>query len=295
MSIPSIPTLRAALLGGLLCATAPAAGATDTLVLDLSPFTPFAVFGEVWGVSTVEGEVVNARLDVEFVSNETGPWTLNAVFIDFPQGGSVGVDSVTEGWVGAGTFTKTIETAALNGTLAPPAGQTLWSWFMQWTGGAPFDLPGGGQGLGPVDGVFTTLTLTLFLETCPNGDPLRPWTDVGGALAGTLGEPALSASASLCENENGSILLENALPGGTANAVIGLTELQVPFKGGVLVPNPDVILFGLPIDGAGNSLLGFTWPAGIPSQLSFWVQHWIADPAAVKGLAASNGLRGTTP
>jgi hypothetical protein len=37
------------------------------------------------------------------------------------------------------------------------------------------------------------------------------------------------------------------------------------------------------------------WPAGVPSGFSLWVQHWVADLASPTGLAASNGVRGTTP
>jgi hypothetical protein len=64
---------------------------------------------------------------------------------------------------------------------------------------------------------------------------------------------------------------------------------------GLLVPQPDVVLGGLPIDAAGVHELDLTWPAGVPRGITPWFQHWIPDPAGPAGFAASNGLSGTTP
>jgi hypothetical protein len=280
----------------VMAALAPAAGATDrTLVIDLSPFTPFAVGGEVFGASTIEGEVINARLDVRFVSDDPGDWSMAINFHSFPQGGLLGVSSLTEGWSGIGTFDKVVESDALNGTLEIPEGAAFWTWFMSWVGGVEFTPPGGGVGFGPMDGHFEVLTLTLTLASCPNGDPDRPWTDLGGALAGVSGDPALSATGSLCPGEPATLLLENAVPGGSTHLVLGFSALGAPFKGGLMVPQPDVVVLGLPLDGAGSHQLDLTWPGGVPRDITFWFQHWIPDAAGPAGFSASNGLSGTTP
>lgn len=286
--------ITAALLGAAF--TAPAAASDPrTVVFDLAPFTPFAVWGEIFGVGTEQGEVVNARLDVTFVSNEPDDWSLWVHFVDFPMPGFLGVDSVVEGWSGVGTFHKSFESDALNGTLAPPPGETLYTWFMQWAGGTPVFGPGGQVSLVPVDGEFTELKLTLFLAPCPDGDPAAPWTDVGGAIPGGFGTPELTAAASLCPDEPGTLRLENALPGASSLLVLGTTALNAPLYGGTLVPHPDVVLPPLPVQADGSQQLAFTWPLGVPTGIRFWLQAWVADGAAVQGWSASNGLEAIVP
>lgn len=89
--------------------------------------------------------------------------------------------------------------------------------------------------------------------------------------------------------------LSNALPNSTTSIVLGFSLLLKGFKDGVMVPNPDLLFLGLPVDTTGSYSLPFTWPAGIPVGTKFWVQHWIADAggAGLSGFAASNGLEGT--
>ncbi|MHC5209594.1 MAG: hypothetical protein ACYTG2_02625 [Planctomycetota bacterium] len=89
-----------------------------------------------------------------------------------------------------------------------------------------------------------------------------------------------------------ALALSDALEASVATFVIGLAALEAPFKSGTLVPQPDVLVLGLPTDGTGAARLSAPWPAGLPPGFSTWYQFWIADPA---GFAASNGVRGTTP
>jgi hypothetical protein len=85
-------------------------------------------------------------------------------------------------------------------------------------------------------------------------------------------------------------------PPSTATTLIaGVSALQAPFKGGVLVPVPDVLLPGLPLDASGALSLQSTWPASAPAGFSFWLQFWTPDAGAPKGFAASNGVMGTAP
>lgn len=268
--------------------TAPAA-AESQIVFDVSPLIPAGVGGELIGLSAATGHVVHARIDATFVSNQPGPWTL---WVDFAlPTGVAGLDSQTEGWSGTGTFTASIETEALNGQLAPQQGSSFYTWFVQWAGGAPIELPGGGVGLGPVDGSFTQLVLTLTVCDCPAGT----WADLGHALAGTLGEPHLAGTGNLCPGAPGSLVLTNGRPGGTAFLVLGFNGVWLPFHGGLLIPDVDFLFVALPIDGAGCSTLPFTFPNGVPAGLQFWFQDWIPDPAAVAGFSASNALLATVP
>jgi hypothetical protein len=118
-----------------------------------------------------------------------------------------------------------------------------------------------------------------------------PWTDVGFGLAGTGGAvPKLEGSGPLTGGSMNRIELTNALPDSVTYLAIGLSVLEKPFKGGVLVPSPDLILPDLPVDSGGNLSLPFTWPDGIPAGSNLWFQHWILDPGGPQGFAASNGL-----
>jgi hypothetical protein len=120
-----------------------------------------------------------------------------------------------------------------------------------------------------------------------------PWADVGGGKAGTGGvAPELTASGPLTGGSENTLRLQGALAGGTTNLVVGASSLGLPFKGGVLVPSPDLLVLGLPVDAFGVHALPLTWPVGVPVGLPFWSQHWVQDPGASFNLSASNGLRG---
>ena len=86
--------------------------------------------------------------------------------------------------------------------------------------------------------------------------------------------------------------LTDALPGASAVLFVGLADLFAPLKGGVLVPDPLVTVPGLPVDGSGELVLRLSLSLSAPLGLDLFFQHWILDPRATQGLAASNGLVG---
>lgn len=120
------------------------------------------------------------------------------------------------------------------------------------------------------------------------------WTDLGFGLAGSQGVPALAGSGSLLPGTSVSLLLTKAHPNIDDWLVVGLAGLFAPYKGGTMVPSTDLII-PLVTDAAGSSTVGGPWPSGLPGGLGIWFQCWILDPAAPKGLAASNALLATTP
>jgi len=124
---------------------------------------------------------------------------------------------------------------------------------------------------------------------------LSPWIDEGAALAGSGGLPALDGEGLLHAGTAMGLNLTGAAPLAPTTLMLGFTELGAPFMGGVLVPQPDLIVGGLLTDAAGALHLGATWPAGIPSGSSLFLQGWIADPAGPWGMSASNGLQAFTP
>jgi hypothetical protein len=120
------------------------------------------------------------------------------------------------------------------------------------------------------------------------------WTGLGHGLAGAHGVPSLTAEGTLQGGTPLTLTLHGASKNTLAQLVVGLTNLSVPFKGGVLVPAPSVLV-ALPIGASGSVALGTTWPAGVPAGFSLFLQDWIPDPAGPQGYSATNALHGTTP
>jgi hypothetical protein len=133
------------------------------------------------------------------------------------------------------------------------------------------------------------LTETLTRSFNVNND----WALSGAGLAGLNGVPALSATGALVAGQPGALELSSAAPSAAAYLILGFTQLNGSFKGGVLVPSPDLILDSLTTDGSGELVLPFNWPNGVPASTQLWAQYWVTDVAATVGFAASNGLVGT--
>lgn len=124
---------------------------------------------------------------------------------------------------------------------------------------------------------------------------LGPWKDLRRGMTGSAGDPLLVGIGQMEAGETTGYRLSRALPSSLASFVVGFTELGVPFKGGVLVPTPDVLLSGFVTDGDGALDLVAPWPSGVFSDVDLYAQFWISDPAGPKGLVGSNAVLGVTP
>jgi hypothetical protein len=125
--------------------------------------------------------------------------------------------------------------------------------------------------------------------------PGSPFTDLGSSLAKPWsGQPLLLASGAPVAGQTISLDLDAGLPVDTAALILGFSDLSAPFKGGVMVPFPDLILGPLPTDAEGEVLLSATWPA-LPGGFSFWAQWWMTDSSLTNDFAASTGLRCDVP
>jgi hypothetical protein len=118
------------------------------------------------------------------------------------------------------------------------------------------------------------------------------WRGRGLALPGVWGTPTLSIEGDLDPGAATQWRLSGARPFATAWVVIGVSELLAPFKEGVLLPSPDLVL-ALGTDVEGVLAFPLVWPA-LPAGLQLHVQAWVADPDGPVGFAASNGTTGTT-
>jgi hypothetical protein len=123
-----------------------------------------------------------------------------------------------------------------------------------------------------------------------------PWSGLHNSLAGSAGTPALTGDGMPLIGQQVVLTLAQGLPAGVAWRVVGLSAAHLPIKGGVLVPNPDLVVGPLVLDAALGTLSTVsTWPAGMPPGITFVIQDWIVDPGGPAGFAASNGLALTAP
>jgi hypothetical protein len=124
------------------------------------------------------------------------------------------------------------------------------------------------------------------------------WANLGNGLPGMSGSACLYGTGTLLVGDPVTLSLTNALENATTYFVLGLTEVNLPFYGGTLVPSfsaPLGLFVVLPTNGAGELALPGIWPPGIPGGVSLHFQHWIIDPGGPFGFAASNAVKGTTP
>jgi hypothetical protein len=119
---------------------------------------------------------------------------------------------------------------------------------------------------------------------------LSTWSDWGHALAGLHGLPVLAGSGLPYKGGIVKLALTNALENSGAFLIVGYWPAVFDFKGGVMVPAPDIIIHGLSTGPAGAFSFTASWPAGMPTGTPLWFQVWIIDAAAVQGLSATNGL-----
>lgn len=120
-----------------------------------------------------------------------------------------------------------------------------------------------------------------------------PVVDLGAGLAGAGGEPRLDLSGTLAAGAPTKLTISNAAPASSSFLIIGLSAIQFPTLGGVLVPSPDVLV-GLPT-GTGSLSFVIGWPAGLPTGTQVYLQAWIQDPTGPFGATATNAVVGTTP
>ncbi len=138
------------------------------------------------------------------------------------------------------------------------------------------------------------LALLLTVAVTLPADVSAPWFDLGFALPGSSGSPALDASGPLTGGSVLAIDLEQAHPLAHAYLVVGFSTLYAPYKGGVLVPAFD-LLVQVPTDALGEIHLQSHWPNGAPAGVPIVMQFWIDDPDAPQGRAGSNAVGALTP
>ena len=122
-----------------------------------------------------------------------------------------------------------------------------------------------------------------------------PWTKRGHSLAGAAGFSRLQGFGPLTPGSAATVRISNGKPGSPALLIAGLNEIVAPFKGGVLVPHPTLIVPLGVLDGDGRLQVSGLWPATMPHDASYSLQVWRAEPGAPNGFGATTAIRGTAP
>ncbi len=250
-----------------------------------------------------DGELL---LAVSVTDLGAGAWRYEYALANLSVGRALDALEVVAGGAASSPFFGDVDEDTGNDWSLETTGD-VWSWSLP--EGLPTGEPGGGAltwgvayGFGftsdraPVSG-----TLALSLSDAGPGpddvlvDTLVPggfstWVDLGQAKPGTAGEPRLAGTGPLTTGSPLVLTLADAAPHADVTLVAGAAILAAPFKGGVLVPRPDLLVAGLVTDGAGALSLPFVWPPGIAADTRFVLQAWVQDLGATFGLAASNGL-----
>jgi len=125
---------------------------------------------------------------------------------------------------------------------------------------------------------------------CPN-----VWAQSGVALAGSNGEPNLTGCGMMEGNDAITLRMIKAASSASAVLIAGLSTIDLPFHGGVLVPAPDVLVFGLATDIDGTLELDGTCPNGLPAGVTITMQFWVPDAGGTEGWSSSNAVGVTTP
>jgi hypothetical protein len=147
--------------------------------------------------------------------------------------------------------------------------------------GRPFADPGGSAEAG--------------LVTAYDISPRAAHVPVGPGLAGAGGlTPQLAGDGGMCTLVEEFLSLTQARVGAPVFLLLGIGQLGLPLKGGVLVPSPDLILAFGAIPPGGDLYLGWDMPTGLPAY-SLWWQFWMKDADGIHGFSASNGLRADYP
>ena len=120
------------------------------------------------------------------------------------------------------------------------------------------------------------------------------WKQLGHGLAGAVEAPTLTGHGTLATGSTISLSLVNAKPLSAAWLIVSHVNISAPFKGGVLVPFPSIVVV-LSTNAAGGFALSATVGPGIPSGFTHYFQAWVADPAGPAGFTASGAISGTTP
>ncbi|MFT5285786.1 MAG: hypothetical protein ACI8TQ_001954 [Planctomycetota bacterium] len=117
------------------------------------------------------------------------------------------------------------------------------------------------------------------------------WCDVGlGALPGPNGTPTMTGNGLITSGSAIQWQLDNAAPNSAALIVLGLTQINQPALGGILVP--DAFFYRVvPTTGLGTASFGGTLMGTVPAGVELFAQYWVVDGTAPQGFTATEAVQ----
>ena len=119
------------------------------------------------------------------------------------------------------------------------------------------------------------------------------WKALDGSLPGST-QPILDANGDLAQGSALEFQVSNAPAATFGIHFFGVAQLNQPFLGGTLVPDP-IVFVQFSTNAAGVSLKNFTVPNPIPAGTELFVQSWIFDASAPQSFSATGAVRATAP
>lgn len=114
-----------------------------------------------------------------------------------------------------------------------------------------------------------------------------PVCALAGAKSWAGGTPSLVGAGTLVEGEPFTADFDGVEPDATLWLLMGSEPAMLPYKVGLLVPTPEVMIGPAPT-GTGTFTIEVPWPPGLPSGFLLLVQGWIdgsGPPTATNGLS----------
>jgi hypothetical protein len=243
------------------------------------------------------GRVLLAQADGTFLVGQQLPQQLSPVGVtagDFDGNGTldlaVGRNYSSDFWnPGLTAGDVQILPGLGNGTFATPG--LIVSHVPQPREMAVGDIDGDGRTDVVASVLQTSALRVLFNRTYGPGSP---FLDLGGVLPGSNGWPIQVASGTLLTGQPFAFKVASGPPSGLAFHVVGLAALNAPFKGGTMIPFPNLVNGPFPLDATGQRTLAGNWPAG-GSGLTLYAQFWMPNGGGPAGFVASSGVRAQIP
>ena len=123
---------------------------------------------------------------------------------------------------------------------------------------------------------------------------LGPWDDLNGALEGA--QPfQLVVAGSLEVGDVDALKIVGVPAAAVGLLLLAQQSIPVPFLGGVLQANPAVLSVPVVFSPAGELVVTFQIPSGVPSGQALFIQAVIGDPSGPLGVTLTNCVAGVTP
>ena len=121
----------------------------------------------------------------------------------------------------------------------------------------------------------------------------RDWDPMGHGLPGSS-TPRLWMSGLMSVGETVHMDVTGAQPAAFGAFLLGTSELSAHFKGGTLVPFPELVI-PVTTDANGAVSLAALMQVALPSGLDLFVQTWLVDAGGPVGYAATDAFHGQAP